>query len=332
VTDGLPPKLYDTCRARPEKVLLYPGEAPHVIRAARILQDAGLARPVLLGGPFTIRDVASEQGLVTRGLSIEKPLRLADEEGVYAALKRTFFFKDLNRPYWRNRFSDPLTAVWGALFTGRARAGLAGIDHTMHQFLKTLLPLWKARGVNRHIFSFYALSHPATKRLMLFGDCSFNIRSGPEQLGDRAVTLGRLYKQLTGEMARVALLSFATMDSADHPKVETVRRAAEWAHKNSDDVLCDGPYQVDAALDAAVAAKKAPHGRLKGNANVFIFPTLDSGNIAVKMAEHLGGWQVTGPMITGSAENLHFITAQANAGQIVRQAVLALNMKNNLTE
>ncbi len=325
MTEYLPQTVYDACRAKPPKIALYPGEQPAVIKAARLLQDRQLARPILLGGPFSIRDIADEIKISTRGLRIEKPQQLIGFSAIYTALKRTVVFKDAPRHTMEHRFTEPVASIWAALFTGRVEAGLSG-SISISRFLTTLLPLWKVSRPGRYIFSYYVLVHPVEKRLLLFADCSFNVRPDAAQLARQAIISGQIYRRISGQPPRVALLSFATMQSAQHARVDIVHRAAEIVKEESNEILCDGPYQVDAALDAVVAQKKAPHGRLKGNANVFIFPTLESGNIAVKMAANPGGWFVIGPMIAGSAEKLHFITGQSGTEHIVHQAVLAAQL------
>ncbi len=325
----LPARVYDYCRAHPPRVLLYPGENPAVIGAARLLRDEELARPVLLGGPFTIRETAEKTGIRSRGLIIENPNNTALKRELSRQLKRNRRFMHRTQEETGHFLKEPLHMLWARLWTGEADVALAGIDFPMARFARSLLPLWSpADGFDR-FFSWYLMIPPGGGAPMLFSDCSLNIRPTAEQLSEQARHGARLYKSLTGTMAHVAFLSFATMGSARHEKVDKVAAAVERTHRLYPDVLCDGPLQVDAALEKAVAEKKAPGARLKGKANVFIFPTLDSGNLAQKISEHLGAWFSTGPMITGVREALHYLAVSAGPEQIATQALLAAWIKEN---
>ena len=325
----LPARVYDHCRAHPPRVLLYPGENPTVIRAARMLQDAALARPVLLGGPFTIRDMAGKADIPSRGLTIENPNNPDLRRELSRQLSGNRRFMERSREEREYFLKEPLHGLWARLWSGEADVALAGIDFPMARFAKSLLPLWSPKTGYARLFSWYLMIPPGGGAPMLFSDCSLNIRPTAEQLSEQARHGARLYKALTGMMARVAFLSFATMGSARHEKVDKVARAVERTHRLYEEVYCDGPFQVDAALEKTVAEKKAPQARLKGKANVFIFPTLDSGNLAQKISEHLGAWFSIGPMITGAREALHYMAVSAGPEQMAQQALLAAWIKQN---
>lgn len=151
---------------------------------------------------------------------------------------------------------------------------------------------------------------------LLFADSGFNIAPTPEQLARIGSDTARTAAML-GLSPRVAFLSFATYDSASHPLVDAVKEAVTLARKSTPDVAIDGPLQFDAAFDASVAARKAPASAVAGQANVFIFPDLNSGNIAYKIAERLGGCQAIGPLMQGLNAPVNDLSRGCSAQDIV---------------
>ena len=168
--------------------------------------------------------------------------------------------------------------------------------------------------------------------VLAFGDCGVIPNPTAEQLVDIGLATAQSYRELTGNEPRVAYLSFSTKGSAAGDLVEKVQKAVELARPKFAEagIKMDGEMQFDAAIVPAVGKQKNPNGEIQGNANVFIFPDLQAGNIAYKVAQRIGGADAIGPNLQGLAKAMNDLSRGCSADDIV--ATVAVTMLQSVTK
>ena len=282
------------------KIVLPEGEDERVLTAATQLQSTDYVTPVLLGNEANVNALAKDKGLDISNLEIIDP-ETSDlkQELVTAFVERRKgkateaqaqeMLKDVNY------FGTML------VYTGKAEGLVSGAAHSTGDTVRPALQIIKTKpGVTKTSGIFFMIKG---EEQYIFGDCAINPTLEAQDLAEIAVESAKS-AQSFGMSPRVAMLSFSTKGSAKSDDVEKVSNAVALAQEKVEtdqlkDGVIDGESQFDAAIVPEVAKKKAPDAQIQGDANVFIFPSLEAGNIGYKIAQRLGGYDAVGPVLQG---------------------------------
>lgn len=203
--------------------------------------------------------------------------------------------------------------------TGEADGMISGATSTTADTLRPALQIISTKERFHKVSGFFFMV--LENRLLLFADCAVNIEPDAHGLADIAIDTAETAKRF-GITPRIAMLSFSTNGSTKHPSVDRVKEAVKIINYRKPDLICEGEMQVDAALVPEVCARKFPRSRVPGNANVLIFPDLDSANISYKLVQRLAGAQAIGPIIQGLQKPINDLSRGCSVDDIVNLAAI----------
>jgi phosphate acetyltransferase len=290
------------------------------LQAARILADAGIARPVLVGNPGAIAEIAAGNGLSTVDIAVVDPASDKDKDLLIDRLFEKRKAKGWSRDQAAEAARTPLYFAGLMLETGRVNAVVGGnLSSTGDVIRAAIHTVGTAPGIST-VSSYFLMVLP--DRLLSYADGAVVPNPTDVQLADIAVTTAKNYKAVTGRDPLVAMLSFSTKGSASHPDVDKVVSAVKIARDKAPDLLLDGELQADAALIPSIGERKSKGSPVAGKANVLIFPDLDAGNIAYKLTERLAGAEAIGPIVQGLNKPYCDLSRGCSADDMVNVAAI----------
>jgi len=327
-------KIIEKASALNGTIVLPEGMDPRVITAACAVVDRKICTPIVLGTPEEI--AAAEQ---TAKLSLaDRNIKTIDytkgDPDLEAAYLEAWNAKEAKKPAEKQKIIDLAGAqktlrtkriYFGGMMVklGRVDGLVAGSIASTGDMLRAAFhTLGTQKGVKTASSCFILDLReptPSGDMVLAFGDCAVIPCPTAEQLVDIGLSSAETYRSLTGNEPRVAFLSFSTKGSASHDLVSKVQQAVELAKPRFAEagIKMDGELQFDAAIVPSVGQLKNPGGDIQGNANVFVFPDLQAGNIGYKIAQRLGGATAIGPCLQGLAKAMNDLSRGCSAEDIV---------------
>ncbi|KMO59227.1 phosphotransacetylase, partial [Lacticaseibacillus rhamnosus] len=289
--------LKDKINGKHLRIVFPEGEDPRVLGAAVRLAADGLVQAIVLGNPDKIQSLAAEKSWDLSKLTVRDP----EHDELHDQMVTAF----VERRKGKATQEQAEKIVQNANYFGtmlvymkKADGMVSGAVHSTADTVRPALQIIKTRpGV--HLVSGAFIMQRGRDERYLFADNAINIDPDADQLAEIAVESAKTAALFDIEPPRVALLSFSTKGSAKGPQVDKVVEATKKAHELAPDLALDGELQFDAAFVPTVAKQKAPDSKVAGEANVFIFPELQSGNIGYKIAQRFGGFEAIGPILQG---------------------------------
>ncbi|MCG1594191.1 phosphate acetyltransferase [Staphylococcus epidermidis] len=292
--------LQDKLSGKNVKIVLPEGEDERVLIAATQLQKTDYVSPIVLGNEDNIKSLASKHALDLTQIEIIDPATSELKDELVDA-----FVERRKGKATKEQAVELLDNVnyFGTMlvYTGKTEGLVSGAAHSTGDTVRPALQIIKTKpGVSRTSGIFFMIKGDEQ---YIFGDCAINPELDAQGLAEIAVESAKS-AQSFGMDPKVAMLSFSTKGSAKSDDVTKVQEALKLAQEKAeadqlDHVVIDGEFQFDAAIVPSVAEKKAPGAKIQGDANVFVFPSLEAGNIGYKIAQRLGGYDAVGPVLQG---------------------------------
>ena len=314
-------------KGRNFSVVLPEGSDERIIQAARKIKDQGIAEPVVLGKGEKVEEAIEKAGVSVDGIKIIDP-KQSDKLTAYAEAY-VGDRSDLDVAVAKRMVAKPVFFAGMMVKCGDADAAVGGAAHATATMIQAgTLTVGMMEGM-KTASSYFLMVIPdflgEKDKLFIYADCAVNIDPDAEQLADIALASAESGRSLLGTEPKVAMLSFSTRDSASHESIDKVKAALAIARKRNPDLAIDGEFQADSAIVPKVAIKKVrDNSSVAGRANVLIFPTLESGNIAYKLTQYMAGAQAIGPFLQGFAKPIADLSRGASVDDIVSTAVLTL--------
>ena len=322
--------IIEKLQRHPKRIVLPEGQEPRVLQAARQYRALKLGVPILLGDRTRIKESAAALNLSLDGIRIINPETSEDLGNFaerYMKMRRS---KGVSEEEAIKSMQDP--NYYGSMMVAMHQADglISGTSEFSGSVLRPLFRIIKVAPNTSTASSCMIMEVDDTrfgeKGVLFFADCGVIPDPGSDQLADIAVSTANLAKHLMGIKPRVAMLSYSTKGSADHPGIEKIQTATHLAKEKASNTGLeadfDGEIQVDAALVPDVAKFKSLDSRVAGHANVLIFPDLNSGNIASKLLKHMARANAYGQILLGLDRPAADVSRGSNAHDILGVAAI----------
>ena len=307
------------------KTIIYPeSDDPRVINAVKTILRKKSAKVVLI----------QKEGAAAIPLKADKNLIVIDQAFSLQFLQEYHSIKIKKKPDYKlsvseKEIKDPLTFSCLLLKNNFADGIIAGSVYSTSDVLRNAISIIGVSKGNKTVSSFFLFNFPSGRfrdRVFAYADCGVIPVPDALQLSDIAIQTSSNFRLLTGKKPRVAFISFSTKGSAKDESLDKIFEAYKITKKRVPELICEAELQFDAAFVPEVAMRKNPGGIIKGDAKVFIFPDLNSGNIAYKITERIGGASATGPVLQGLSKPVIDLSRGCSAEDIFNMSLIISNI------
>lgn len=313
-----------------QRIVLPEGTELRTLQAADIILREKAAQLILIGNEAEIKKLAAENEFkYIDEATIIDPETYPDMKKYSDLLYEIRKSKGMTPEEAVQLAKDPLYLGCLMIKNGDADGELAGAQNTTGNVLRPAFQIVKTKPgikiVSGALLMFTPAEQYGEKGLFVFADCAVNPNPNAEELASIAVSTAETARVIAGFEPKVAMLSFSTKGSAQHELVDKVAEATRIAKEMAPGLMIDGEMQADAALVEKIGQSKAPGSSVAGEANVLVFPDLQSGNIAYKLVERLAGAKAIGPVLQGIAAPINDLSRGCSVEDIVRMITITAN-------
>ena len=317
--EGLEAKI----KGKKIKIVFPEGTEPRILGAVVRLKAEDLVEPILVGNVDAVNEAAKERGFDIKGIEVLDPATYADFDELVASFVERRKGKATEEQA-RETLKDENYFGTMLVHTGRADGLVSGAVHSTGDTVRPALQIIKTKpGVSRTSGAFIMLRGRGQEKY-LFSDCAININPNAQELAEIAVESAKT-AEMFGIDPKVAMLSFSTKGSASSPEQEKVAEATKIAQELAPEYKIDGELQFDAAFVDSVAKQKAPDSEVAGQATVFVFPDIQSGNIGYKIAQRFGAFEAVGPILQGLNKPISDLSRGCVEEDVYKTAIITAN-------
>ena len=311
-------KLIDILKNDPRKIVFPEGPDPRILEATARLHKDGFLTPVLVGNVDEVKAAAAAGNFDIEGVEIIDPATYPEMDAMVEKMvelrKGKMSAEDCHKALLQSNYFGTMLVKMG-----KADALLGGATYSTADTVRPALQLIKTKPGNKIVSSCFIMVRG--EEMLAMGDCAINITTDEDQLVEIAIETARTAATF-GIDPKVAMLSYSTLGSGAGPDVDKVRNATAKIKELAPDLKVDGELQFDAAVSPVVAKTKCKGSPVAGQANTFIFPEIQSGNIGYKIAQRLGGFDAYGPILQGLNAPINDLSRGCNAQEVYSMAII----------